>query len=872
MINNSDNSTDSLVEDNMNNLFMKAHYMPRPRIDKIFEQAADCKLIYVVASAGYGKTQTVRNYIEQQEEAVVRWVQLTEGDNIPSRFWEHFTYNILSDNPELSAKLCDLGFPYTLTCFKQFAEIVKNTEHRSHKTFLILDDFHLIHSKQVLTFTERAAYLKIPELCIIIISRKEPEINTVSLFAKGKAGVITEDELRFAEDEIDEFLKFRGVPFSKKFLPEFFDATKGWALAIQFLPLVLKRVPENIDFALSTMKQNIYKLFEMEAFGDFPEDIQKMLAKLALISYLPSALLRDVESVASFIQSNSQMASFIWFDSLSGDYRVHPLYLEFLQSKHQILSCEEKLDTYRQAAQWCFENNLYMDAMRYFAKSNQFERMLQILFSYPFRLPQDTCEYFLSILESLEPLKNEKLSREENVSFQLLKNYFIPLILRGTGRFEEARTLTLDVIRKWESSEETFAPIILSVSYSNLAYIDMYTCTVTHKYDAPMYIKKSVEYFKLMPRPLRASVGPFSVPDIRSYACLVGEGADLSEFDQFLDAAKQAALYISETHHNMYYGYDDLVACEIAYYKNQLDLAKKHAHQGIIKAREKKQYSIEAMAEQYLLRIAMHSGDYPLVKEILKQLRSYLDIPNFWNRQLLYDLYTGLFYSLIGLPEMSPSWLIMDEKEANSEVHIPIAELVVSVSNYMALKKYDRALTVLSNSYPREPRHRFLFSELYFSLTAAAAKVKINDVYGAMEDFKQAYRLSFNGVFEMFFIEMGKNLHPLITAALNEADCDIPEEWLRKIDRKASVYAKKTSVIMNAFNKEKNVKSVVQLSEREQEVLTDLYHGLSREEIAANRYLSINTVKKILQSIYIKLDANNSVDAVRIAIEKKLVE
>jgi len=52
------------------------------------------------------------------------------------------------------------------------------------------------------------------------------------------------------------------------------------------------------------------------------------------------------------------------------------------------------------------------------------------------------------------------------------------------------------------------------------------------------------------------------------------------------------------------------------------------------------------------------------------------------------------------------------------------------------------------------------------------------------------------------------------------------------------------------------------LSAREYEVLTDLYHGLSREEIAAHRFLSINTVKKIFQSIYIKLDASNNIDAI----------
>ena len=54
-------------------------------------------------------------------------------------------------------------------------------------------------------------------------------------------------------------------------------------------------------------------------------------------------------------------------------------------------------------------------------------------------------------------------------------------------------------------------------------------------------------------------------------------------------------------------------------------------------------------------------------------------------------------------------------------------------------------------------------------------------------------------------------------------------------------------------------------------MLKDLYHGLSREEIAANRHISINTVKKTLPAIYAKLDAKNNVDAIRIAMEKNLI-
>ena len=852
---------------NLNDAPLGTYYMLRPRIDKMLDLATRSKLVYVIAGAGYGKTQAVRHYIEHQKNAVVRWVQLTENDNIGSRYWENLTHNISYDNPDLAEKLREFGFPESSVRFKQFAAILKSTEHRSLKTFLVLDDFHLIHSEQALTFAERCAYLHIPGACVIIISRKEPEINVVSLFAKGQVNIITEEQLRFTDDEISDFLKQRAISFSAKNLPQFIEATKGWALAVQLLSLSLKRKSETLDFAIDTMKQNVFKLMEIEAFNDFPETTQKILIKLSLVC-LPLRVLQTLFDDTSFISDISQLASFVWFDSLTGEDRVHPLYWEFLYSKQDSLTHDEKQDTYRQAAKWCKENNFHLDAMYYFAKSRDFKQMVENFLSFPFRLPYDTCEYFLNILENLD-LDNENC---DDTDVLLLKYLFMPLLLTGLGRYEEAQELSNEVIRKWEHSELPVSVNLLYTAYSNLIYINIHTCTATYIYDFGRYVKKATEHLKNSPALPIEIFGSFAVADIRSFTCLVGEKADLSEVNRFQETVNFAAQYIIQTNNFRYYGYDDLLSCELAFFRNQIDIARNYAHRAILKAREKKQYNVEMMASGYLLRIAVHDGDSASAKEILKQMDSHLQNPNFWNRQLLYDLFTGFFYVQIGLPQMASSRLFIDERDAPTEVHVPARELIVCVKNYISLKKYNQALVVLCNSYPREPNERFLLGELTLLLLAAVVRLKTDDIPGALKDFEGAYRLSCEGEFEMPFIELGRNLHPIIVAALKQPNFGIAETWLKMIDRKASIYAKKAAFVTDSFKRAKNIKDNVALSDRERDVLNDLYHGLSREEIAANRYLSINTVKKILQSIYIKLDANNNVDAIRIALERKLIE
>ena len=196
-----------------------SNYVPRSRVFQMLEKAARGKLVYVIAGTGYGKTHAVRHYIETQEDAVVRWVQLTDADNITARFWDNIIHGVSFDNPDLAHKLRVFGFPDTLARFKQFVGILRTMEYRAVTNYFVLDDFHLIHSKQALTFAERCAYMQIPGNCVVIISRKEPEINALPLFAKQQVSVITEEELRFTSEETAEFLKQRDITFSAKTLP-----------------------------------------------------------------------------------------------------------------------------------------------------------------------------------------------------------------------------------------------------------------------------------------------------------------------------------------------------------------------------------------------------------------------------------------------------------------------------------------------------------------------------------------------------------------------------------------------------------------------------------------------------------------------------
>jgi len=841
--------------------------MPRPRVYEALAQAARCPLVVVTANAGYGKTQAVRAFLRQQKAHAI-WVQLVESDNVGSRLWESLTHIIETSAPGLAAEMREFGFPDTPLRFKRYTALLKSIIETGKFSYIVLDNFHLITNRQVLDFIERCVYATTPKLRHIILSRREPDINLVPLFSKGKIGVVGEDDLRFTVEEIAEFLRWSGLSLPASSLPEIHRETLGWALALRLLAMALQRAPTQRQTALHTMRRNLFKLMEREAFNDFPQAMQKLLLKLSLVSNLPLASLREFAGGGvEFYTANPQAATFLWVDNFTGQFQIHPLYLEFLKTREYLLSENEKREVYRWAADWCLHNYVYSDAIEFYAKLKDYLGVQSVLLTYPLSIPRDMAQFFLEILEGLDAYDPNEIT-PGGVTLMMLKGVFIPRLLMELGRYGEAEQRIRGSILEWGRVGSPYAAMLAFSSYNNLGFLNMYTCVASRQYTFAQHFQEAMRYHNA--QPMGIASGPYNYAEINSHACLVGENAGHEDLDLFLGAARAAVPCISRTVAGLYSGYDDLVACEINLYRGQTDQAKHHAYRAIQNAGAQKQYSIEAFAQYYLMNIALAEGDYAAVTDLLQRFRGWLEVPEFRSRQLLYDLFTGFFYGQIELPQLAAPWLLSGTAE-DVDPDAPDRETIIRAKYLIAARKYHKALGMLARLEQTEPEKRFLFGELARSMIIAVARRKSGDTAGAIAALERAWALSFQGELEMMFILPGRNMHDLALAALKR-DCAIPKDWLKAIDLKASGYAKKVAAIAAAYKRDNNIEDDIRLSKRERELLTDLYHGLSRTEIAATRYLSINTVKTALNMLYSKLGAENNVDAVRIAMEKKLIE
>jgi len=838
-------------------------YFKRPRLHHQLKQSLQKPLTTIVAGPGYGKTQTVYEVLQENEDMPI-WLQLSQFDNLNIRFWENFVYAISLADEKSASVFKREGFPETIQEYSRFLVLLSNTMKADKKYILVCDDFHLIHKRNILDFFKKLIEAHIPNLSIIIISRTEPDFNFIMLYSKDMISIIDEDNLRFTKEEMIHYFELLNIAPSTKAISDIYLYTDGWIFAIRLVGLSLSKGIRNEDYAILTMEQNIFELIESEVFSVISKDLQILLIKLSLIDTLPLDLLIVLSSYNMDVVSEvNELNSFIRYDTFLKTYRIHHLFLDFLIDKQFVLSNEEKIDVYNKSADWYVKNGYAMDALTYYEKAGEYNKMLEIISTFYAACPKETAQFLLDIFDRMP-----KAIYEEKPFTQVMHAKFV----LNSFRFEDSYKEILRVIKKYErlpQSEEN--RMILGESYIILGITDFVRCAYTGEYAFREYYKLADGYLPNGSTLINKNNFTYNSG---GYSCVMGSSFT-GEFDKFIDVVCDYAPYATRVTNGSGSGTEYLCLTEKSYFQMSLKDVKKYASLTIEEAKKQDQSNTICMAIFYMVRANIALGNYESIISLLEQLRFVCEKYGTPKSYKILELTESWFYIQIKQPDKVAAWIKGDIANLNRET-IPINYMfgrLAQAKYYLSEQKYDDLLTHLDKEDELYGPNLYLLGTLDNKVLKAVALYQTKETKKAIATLQEIYDLAVPDSLYMPLIEIGSKMRTLTKAAMKDEDCTIPDEWLEMISTKSSTYAKRVSKIMTEYriaNSENDTHP--NLTMRELELLTDLSHGLSREEIASDLNLSINTVKHMLQNVFNKLGAENTIDAVRIAIAMKLVK
>jgi len=827
----------------------------RPRLNQLFAEAVKYPLVVVCAGAGYGKTCAVHDFA-QEYQATTFWLQLSERDNTSARFWESYIHTLTKINAPLSKALIKLGFPDTKDKLNHYQTLLNELVEKKRR-IIVMDDFHCIEEPSVIKFIEECILFKMPPgTSVFLISRTVPDIKTANNSYDNKMFNISEDDLRFTESELAQYFHSKNISASYENLREIIQDTGGWAFAVNFIAQSFQKAPGYSGYVRNALRTNIFGIIETEIWKDISASLQNFLLRLSLIDHLSVDLITQLAgSEEELVAELEKQSAYVRRDNFINAYLIHPLFLEFLTAKQNLILEEQKIETYAISGNWCARNGFKIDAMSYYEKSKDYKSILLILAGLTTQIPQDIAKYAAQILDRAA---EDVFDRVEFLADMHLRTYICQGLLQKS----------LELLKSYEAKflklhdDDPIKNRTLTRLYICWTYIRCLISVTDDVFDFDIYIEKACN------RVHEEDSGKLDIYYPGAWINFAGSSRKGGP-EEFIAVITRNHEHIQKSYMKGFMaGELELARGELDFYRGEASSAETHIALAVKQARTERQFGLMHRALLYGLRIAAAQGNFPLMEQTLKEIKAQLDEADYVNRFIDYDVSLSWYYYFLAMPEKAVDWLKEDFFVYSHAASIDnfwnqiIARLCYAARNFSALLSYIEEM---------KRRESFLFGRVEMLAMEACIHYKLKNKEKAFAVFEEAYKdAEPNGIL-MPFIEMGKDMRTLAAAMLKEPRKSIPKSWLEDVNHKAATYAKRRSHIIAKYAQISGETGGIALSPREKEVLNDLSHGLSRAEIAASRKLSINTVKMVITKIHNKLGAENLADLIRIAVERKLI-
>jgi len=828
----------------------------RSRLNDLFMEAVKYPMVVVCAGAGYGKTTAVHDFLKGYD-ARKAWIQLSERDNVGGRFWESYTHSVSKINKTLAEAISNIGFPDTKEKMHHYKSLVKETA-AMEKRILVIDDYHCIEDKSVLRFIEEG-FLRnmLQESTVIVISRSISHLNIAGMTYRDQIFNINESDLRFTENELSGYFRRMGISFQTDSLREIMQDTEGWAFAINLIARSCQKAPGYSGYVRSAMKQNIFRLLEMEIWKGLFEQLQNFLVRLSLIDHLSVDLINQLAGKEErFAAELEKQSAYVRLDSYINAYLIHPLFLKFLTTKQELLSEEQKIETYAVAGDWCARNGFKIDALSYHEKAGDYQAIVSILDGLTAQMPRDIAQFAAPILDRAP---EDTFDNVEFLAEMHLRTYFCQGLWQKSlelMKYYEAKFLKLP-------ENDTVRNRSLAQLYVCWSFIRSLMSITDDVFDYDIYIEKANKCLSSLDEP--GKFGPYYCGAWINCAGSSRKGSP----DDVIETIVRIKEKISRSFLKGFIaGEIEVMRGELDFYRGNVNAALPLLTLAIKEARPEKQFAFIHRSLFYTLRIAVSQGNFAMAEQALKEIKAQMNETAYIHRFMDYDISVSWYYCFLGMPEKTSEWLQEDFLPYSHAGFTENFGNQIKARFFYAVENFAPLLAYIEEMKTRES---YLYGRVEMLAIEACVHFRMKDKEKAFSALCEAYTNAAPNEIVMPFIEMGKDMRTLTSALLKEPENAVPKAWLEDINRKSATYAKRRSHVIAEYAQVNRMSDGINITPRETDILSDISHGLSRAEIASGRGLSINTVKMVINGLYYKLGAQNLADLIRIATNRKII-
>ena len=347
----------------------------RPRlINLIAEGARWHPLTVVTGPVGAGKTMALAMWAAA-EPGTVAWVGLDEYDNRPV-FWSHVIAALRRSGAAVPRALPTAGQDQTgehVFLLRLAAALAA----QDRPVTLVLDDLHLLTDSTVLAGLDYVLRNVGAGLRLVVASRWDPLLPLHRYRLAGQLTEIRSSDLAFSRAEARVLLARHGITLSPDSLESLMQRTEGWAAGLRLAAISLGPHPDPGQFVkeLAAEDSALTGYLVDEVLNAQPPEVRDVLLCTSILEQVSTDAARELaghEQAATIVPALARANTFVQPIG-SGFYRYHTLFGEVLRLKLRREYPDRVAALHQRAARWYERNGLLTDAVRHAARAGDWQ-------------------------------------------------------------------------------------------------------------------------------------------------------------------------------------------------------------------------------------------------------------------------------------------------------------------------------------------------------------------------------------------------------------------------------------------------------------------------------------------------------------------
>ncbi len=364
---------------------LPATLVTRPTLHERLTAGAAKRLTVVVGSAGAGKSVLLSSWVSARPPGVTSWLSCDRADADPVRFWTGFIEAPQMVAPGFGADAADLLAMDGVMSADVTASLANDAAKLPAESVIVIDDFHYAAAAVSRDMTDLVERWPAETGQLVLAGRVDPPLRLHRWRMAGELCELRDRDLYFSLAESRDLLANFGVEVRAGELALLHQRSEGWAAALQMAALSLRRTsdPVRVARALDVRSHPIADYFIDEVLEQQSAEVVQFMLDTAVLGELTvdacaavtgrqdtAVLLRSIDAANLFM---------VALDDERTSFRYHHLVRQVLRAELRARDRAHELAVQSRAAEWFESVGDTRRATRHFLAAQQVDRALALM-------------------------------------------------------------------------------------------------------------------------------------------------------------------------------------------------------------------------------------------------------------------------------------------------------------------------------------------------------------------------------------------------------------------------------------------------------------------------------------------------------------